>query len=495
MKLVTLVLAVAGVAATAPAVAVADTIVIEAFSGARPDDADQWLAPVHLELARRGAVGGAALVERFERHVSRAMRALDDDRLTAARADAGRAYEALVDGSYDVARGAAERALDALRGTPWQLAQDATLRDAQFTALVVLARAHEVLGNHEAAFAAAAELYRTFPERDVSTRQFDPRVKELHTRVRERLAGRRSGRIEVRVDDIATSVYVNERLVGRGTVTVGDLAPGTYRVFTTRGADIGRIRDVAVAENDTASLELRWEIEAGIHTTGDRVTLRCEGGVLTGREIALVRDLARWLSADEVVVMGVRRVDARRSLVAYTVSVTPPRARYAALPVEPFAPDEPALLRFASLLVDDEVDAAGVALSEPATRPSGASADAASPPPTVATPAPGDRARWPYVLGGLGAAAGTIGVPVLWTSDELVQRSNRIASHADRDRMRSRARAMRRGGAAMSAIGGVLVGVALYGLLRDRDDPADESGRGVTGITVDRQTFWVTGQF
>jgi hypothetical protein len=494
MKRATLVCAVTALVAAAPAGAVADTIVIEAFSGARPDDADQWMAPVHAELTRRGAVAGAALIERFERHVSRAMRTLGGDEITAARADAGRAYEALVDGSYDVARAAAERAIDALRGAPWQLAQDATLRDAQFTALVVLARAHEVLGNHEAAFAAAAELYRTFPERDVSTRQFDPRVKELHTRTRERLTTRRSGRIEVRVDDVATSVYVNERLVGRGTVTVADLAPGTYRVFTTRGADIGRIHDVAVAENDTASLALRWEIEAGIHTTGDRVTLRCEGGVLTEREIALVRDLARWLSADEIVVMGVRRVDARRSLVAYTVSVAPPRARYAALAVEPFAPDEAALLRFASLLADDAVDAAGVALHEPSARPPGGGAAPASPP-TLATAAPVDRPRWPYVLGGLGAATGIVGVSVLWMSDELVQRSNRIASHDDRVEVRGRARAMRRGGAAMSAIGGVLVGAALYGLLRPPDVSADENTRGVTGITVDRQTFWVTGQF
>lgn len=484
-------LAVASTVLLAAAPAVADTIVIEAFSGARPDDADALLAPVHQELTRRGVIGGPALVERFERHVSRAMRTLDGDQITAARTDAGRAYEALIDGSYDVARGAAERALDVLRGAPWQLAQDATLRDAQFTALVVLARAQEMLGNHEAALVAAAEVYRTFPERDVSTRQFDPRVKELHTQVRERLAARRTGRIEVRVDDVATSVYVNERLVGRGTVTVGDLAPGTYRVFTTRGADIGRTHDVAVAENDTASLALRWEVEAFVHTAGDRVTLRCEGGVLTEREIALVRDVARWLSADEVVVIGVRRVDARRSLVAYTVAVAPPRARYAALAVEPFPPDEPTLVRFASLLADDAVDAAGVALHEPPRRPPGFSKTHEAPASTLATAAP-VRDRWPYIIGGLGAAAGGVGVSVLWMSDELVQRSNLTTSHDDRDRLRDRARAMRKGGVAMSVIGGVLLGVGVFGLFQDAP-VAQETG--VTGVAVDRQTFWVTGQF
>jgi hypothetical protein len=494
MKIVVGVLVAAAVLSGRPARSWSgEPIVIEAFSGARPPDADEWLGPVYAAIATRGAVFGPDLVARFERSTSRAVRTMTANEIVEAQGFVDRSYEFLVEGDYEQAAVTAQRALSVYATASGQLSRESALRDAQFKALLVAARAYEVLGRTEEAFRAAAEAHRTFPERQVNTLQFDPRVKNLHRRVGEELARQGRGALEVRVDDASTTIFVNERFVGAGFVKLADLLPGTYRVFVARGAESGRVHDVTVNTGETAIRALSWSFESGIRIEQGRMTLECRDGILTSTEIGLAVRLARGLEAPSVVVVGIRNIEGRRAVVGYTISVVSQRRIYGAVTLEPVAPASGVLTRLGALLGGDVgVDTANIALQEP--RPPRQAVRKAIPAPRVA-PWHADYVGWSLAAGG--AIAGVAAGGLLWSSNELRGEANMIPEQARRRALRERAQGRLLAGSVTSVVAGGLLAAGVVKLFRHERGPAN--GRGpaldMLGISVSDGTISVRGVF
>jgi hypothetical protein len=406
-------------------------IVLESFEGERPDDADTWLEPVLAELTRRGFVTGVALTAAIDRQ-SRPAGELSASQTLEAKSHVDRAYDHLIEGEYPAAVAEAQKAVDLYAAGTAAVAREAALRDLEFRALIILARAHEAAGDAEDAFRAMSEAIRSFPDRPVNTTEFDPRVKDLQRRVQQALAKQGTGALDLKVDDPAAVLFVNERFTGTGAAHLDNLPAGTYRVFVLKGAQPGRVRDVVVNPGETASRALTWETESTLRSDGGHVGLRFPRGAGTDREIAVATRVARDLGASAVVVLGLRPVEDRRAVVGYSVQIASQTRAYGAVQIEPVGPAHGALPRLGALLGGDKhVDTTSLVLREPAPRPR--LGDRRGPVP------PWYRDRIGWALVGTGAALLAGGGVTLWTADGLRADANAEPRETARAHLRDRA--------------------------------------------------------
>jgi hypothetical protein len=286
-----------------------------------------------------------------------------------------------------------------------------------------------------------AEAIRTFPERTVSTAEFDPRVRDLQRRVRQALLAPGTGSLELRADDPAAVLFVNERFVGTGAARVDDLPAGTYRVHAARGARVGRVHAVAVAPRGVASLAVPWQLEAALRADAGGVTLDAD---TTERELALAGRLARSLDAPRVVILTVRTIGGRRAVAGQTI-VTATQARtFGAIQVEPLAPPPASLSALGAFLAGArDVDTRHLVLREPG--------------PAAPTVAPWYRDRWGWTLAGAGTALLASSVASVWSARGLQSDANREPVESTRRDLRDRADGRLLAGGILASTGAALV--------------------------------------
>src|SRR5262249_4269966 len=136
------------------------------------------------------------------------------------------AYQHFVDGDYARALTLAQTALTTYDAAPAHLAREPALRELRYKALLIAARSAEGQGHQQEAFGSMAEVIRSFPDRPVSSSQFDPKVSALYHSVKEELGRQGSCSLEVKVDDSTATVFVDEQFAGAGSAKLGPIAPG-----------------------------------------------------------------------------------------------------------------------------------------------------------------------------------------------------------------------------------------------------------------------------
>jgi hypothetical protein len=438
--------------------AAAKTIVVEAYAGQRPADAEGLLGPVYAELSKRGFVERDALDAMIAAGVSKAAGELSASQSADAQKLVAQGYDSFINGDYQKAIDAEQKALALYANAPATLAKESTLRDLEFKALLVAGRSEEVLGDGEAAFKLIAEAIRMMPDRPVNGAEFDPSVKALYRKVKDALVQQGAGTLEVHVDDATAVVFVDERFVGTGEVKLDGLMPGRYRVYVAKGEQAGRVREVELPAKGHASVDVPWEIDGALRTRPGYVGLDAPEDA----QIDAAVRLARALAAARVIVLGIRTVEGRRSIVAYSVATESQNKVYGAVQVEPVSPPAATLGKLAALLAGDKVDADGIITKEPA--------------PTHTRRVIGQRPsavhklKWVFGAGAL-AALGT-GVALVAIDNKPAAGGARMATYHDTKNL----------GIGVAAGGAALAIVAIYMFSTDR--PVDIEAEVAPGVTL-----------
>lgn len=343
-----------------------DDIVVESYVGTRPSDASTVLAPVYAELARRGVEQGNALATAVGR-LSRDGGRLTGTQVVEAQRALDKAYQASIDGDYAAAAAGARAALDVYAKAPGQLARETPLRDQQFRALLIGARALEASGHGEDAFAVMAEAVRTFADRAPPAAEYDPQVIALYRRVKAELVRQGTGTLDVKVDDEAAIIFINERFVGTGSVHAEKLAAGHYRIYVAKGAVPGRIHEIDVPAGGAATVNVSWQLDAALETAPDHVGL-IHANESDGSDLSTAIQLGHLLGAKRVVVLAFRPLNGSRAIVGYSIVVESQTRAFAALQVEPVAPSDEMLVKLAGFLSGDtNVSLVGLITKDDAT--------------------------------------------------------------------------------------------------------------------------------
>ena len=466
-------------AAAAPG---SEPVVIEARAGRRPADADALLGPVLAELGRSGFAVPRVVATRIDAAVSRAGGVISDEQLADAVRSIEGGYKQFLSGRFDAAIQDIESGLKVVRGAPAALVGKSERREVVMRAvmrgLVGLALAHKRRGRPTQATEAMKELVRSFPDREVSYKDYGPEPREFFDAVRQDLGRDGKGSIAVDLDDDRTVVFVNERYADQGDATISDLYPGTYRLFLQQGERFGRVHDVVVEAGATTTVSLSWPLDAALRTNGTAALEFADEAARRELEARFAVRVARALGAPSVVVLGIRENRGRRSVVGafYAADSTRP-LRSGAVAVEPVAPGVDRFEALARLLAGDDEAAALVApltddgmhsvpSSEGAPVPDDGDAGAGSRPFRVW--------KWLTLGAGLGAVAGGATLIAL--------------NEADPARGESRESQPRKTlvpGIAIASAGAVLTGLGIYFFVRDSRDSRDAGVEGASLVPLD----------
>ena len=484
-----LTLAVAITAAAWPSVAAAGPpIVIESYSGetGRPPDADILLQPVYKELAGRGYLLGEELVRSIDRAISRGAGQLTASQSADAQTSIDQAYEAFIEGDYTRAVGVSLQGLKRYEAAPSQMVREPKLRDLQWKGRLILARSYEALTRGEDAFRAMAETIRTFPDRHVSTAEWDPRVNALHRRVKAELVKQGTGVLDVTVDDPSAVIFYNERFAGTGHARVEGLLAGEYRVFVTKGEQSGRVHAVEVNAGATATLSVSWQLDHALATTWDRTWLQHPAGVAPQQEIAVAARIARRVETKTVILLGIREIEGRRSVTGYVVQVDSLSKRFASVQIEPVTPDDAQLAKLGAFLAGDKgVDLSGILTRELA------------PDDVYVDEQPAWHAdRWGWGLAGGGVVLTGVAAGFLISARGLDNDLNAATNQTTRQELRDRAGTRRLIGTVLGATG---VGLAIAGAVKlaltDGPPTEESSEHAGLNIVVGSHSVAVIGSF
>lgn len=463
----------------AAADAAADPIVLESYGAPRPADADRLLAPVMSELARAGFPAISDVEQRIDARLSRPAGSLDDARAADAVRSIEVGYKKFRAGEFNAAMADLDRGLKALRTAPGAVAGKSDRRDAVMRGLLGVALSQRRLGHQTEATAAMAELIRSFPDREISYKDYGPEPREFFQKVKGELAREGNGAIAVDVDDDRAVVYVNERFIGVGDQTASDLSPGRYRVLVQQGEQLGRVHEVEVEAGRTATVNVSWPLDSTLGA-GAALVFPDEAARADNEARHAVR-VARALGAQSVVVLGIRDNRGRRSVVGAVYSADSTRPiRSGAVAVEPVVPEAERLAALARLLAGDEAAADLVAPLAESPRSTPAEDDRAG---------GGDGGRpfrvWKWVALGGGVAAIAGGVTLIAIHDPPSDDDSRDAS----------SRETRVPGIVTAAAGAALTGLGIYLFVRDGRDRRDESSAAIVPLDSGGAAFVLSGSF
>jgi hypothetical protein len=401
MSLRSAALAVVGLLATRTASA--EGVVVESYTGPRPDNAGRLLGPVLEELATRGfAVGYDGVGRKFEGSVSRPARTpagMPGDFAS----EIERGHKAWINGRFEDAVAILSPLIETAHGNAAVVSQDPKLRAEVQRGLIDLALAQARQGDPPAANETMGELLRSFPDAVVSRAAHGPEAFELYEKTRKALAADGLGTLVVDVADSGTNLFLNEQYAKSGVMRRSGLYPGRYRVYATIGEREGRVYNIEVKAGLEAKLAIDIAFDSVLHVAPSWTGLAFISAEDRERlEATYAATFAKLVGAPAVAVVGVDLVHGRAALVGSLVSLeTGLELRRASIPIdpEPSADRRRALARY---LAGDDSARASLDIEEPGS--------SRQPPP------PPRRSRWgvwKYVTTGLGLAAGGAGVYLL----------------------------------------------------------------------------------
>lgn len=329
--------AIAGVSLPVTVASAGDGIVLEAYTGLRPDDASRLLSPVLDELATKGFVAGSEVVGRkFESRVSRpAMIGTGLGEDFGDQVEKG--HKAWIGGQFEQAVKILAPLVDNAHANPGSFAQNQALREKLLKALVALALSQQRMGDPSATRQTFGEILRSFPDTVLSRASYGPEAFTLFEDVRKESTTGGRGRLAIKVSNDSAAVFINERFLNVGSSTKGDLLPGEYRVFAQLGKQPSRSHRVIVKANEEAAVTIDAGFDAAVHGspkwTGFLFREQAEREKL---ESTYAAAFANSIDARAVVVVGIDTVRGRPSVVGSLVNLMNGREiRRASLGLDP----------------------------------------------------------------------------------------------------------------------------------------------------------------
>jgi len=385
-------------------------IVLEAYTGDRPADANRLLGPVLDELAANKFSTGDTVARQIDAQVSRAAEAgngLPAD--FAAQVDKG--FHAYVTAKFEEAIKVLVPLVDTAHANSGAFLRDPSLREPLNRALIVLAIAQQRTGDPSAARATFAELLRSFPESQVSRGTYGPEAADLFEQVKREITAAGKGKLTVKGDDGAV-VFVDE--VFRGTSTT-ELAPGEYRVTVMLNNKPSRSHRVVVKAGSETTISVDARLDQTLHTSGWIGFAFATEADRDAHEGPYAAKIATSLGATEVAVVGIEQVRGRPAIVGSLVSLSSGREiRRASVAMDPDPSND--RLRALAKYLEGEEPAGGIEVQPLETTPI-AGTNSAGNGPAIPHDQPSTRGgRW----GGWKWITGAIGIGGLGTGAVLV---------------------------------------------------------------------------
>ena len=262
------------------------------------------VAPLLKRLTTRGFMTQEALAAAL------AARSAPGDSLNLAQLEATTkaiesGYSSFLRGDFEVARQTLAQAIADLLRKPATVARQQPLRDALLRAYMGLALSHSRLGDSAGAEATMTEFLRSMPDREISRATYGPEPIELAKRIRTAWGSRPRGALRVQTDDPTAVIFLDERYVGVGDITLPDLWPGSYRVYVQRGKTEGRVHTVEVAPAKESVLEVQARLDTAVRIVGEVVALVFASTAARDAEAHdRARELAATLEAAQVITIG-----------------------------------------------------------------------------------------------------------------------------------------------------------------------------------------------
>jgi len=376
-------------------------IVLESYTGAKPDGIDRLMSPLLDELANRGYLGGYEAVGRtFEARQSRASNlepGLPAD--YAAQVDLG--HRAWIAGRFADAIKILSPLVIAAQASAGTFTNQA-LREPLQKAMIALALSHQRQGDLSAAAKVFDELLRSFPDSAVSPASYGPEAARSFERARTQAETAGHGGLQVRAGNDAAAIFINERLEAVAPVVKQNLIPGQYRVFGQLGKQLSRIHHVTVKPSETTLVTINAGFDLAVQTTtrwtGLRFATAAEREQSEGQYAAL---FANGIDAPAVVIVGVDQVAGHPAIIGALVDLTGRELRRASVTLDADPPGD-RLRSLAAFLTGDKAGpGVDVEISNDLTAP--VTARAAGP----SAPGPADQSRppgawrgWRFITGG-----------------------------------------------------------------------------------------------
>lgn len=299
----------------------AEGIVLQSYTGKRPDDATRLLAPLLEELAARGYTSGDALGRKYEARVSRPA-ATPEGLPTDFETQVDRGFKAWVAGRFDDAVTSLEPLVEMAHANSALVSQNQALQEKLLKALVTLSLSQLRKGDTAAAQALFGEILRSFPNAQIPRGEYGPDANQAFEATRRELSKQGRGRLIVKVPTETAVVFIDERFENVGSVNKGDLLPGEYRVFLQVGKQSSRAHRALVAADLETPLAFDLGYDEVLRTSGLGVGFEFSDAV--SREKNEARFAARFageIGATSVIVVGIDTVKGRSSLIGAVIDM------------------------------------------------------------------------------------------------------------------------------------------------------------------------------
>jgi hypothetical protein len=321
--------------------AVAGGIVLESYTGPRPDDAARLVAPVLDELRGRGFVSGYdAVGAPFEKDVSKPAIVLQGLPIDFA-AQVQRGEKAWIDGRFDDAIKILAPLVDAVHDNAGAFAENQSLLAPTMRAVIALALSHDRRGDPSAARTVVGEFLRSFPNEIISKGTYGPEAFQLYEQVKRDAGKNGLGRLTVKVENDGGVVFVDEHIEQVGTTTKANLVPGEYRVFAqTVTKQVSRVHRVVVGAGQDVTVTIDPVLDQVVHSGPRWTGLTFGSGADRERlEGPTAAGFAKAVGATAIAVVGIDQVHGHPALIGALINrQTGREIRRASLALEPPPP-------------------------------------------------------------------------------------------------------------------------------------------------------------
>ncbi len=294
-------------------------LVLESYVGGRPRDADHLLGPLLDELKQAGYRGSSVVGMRIQSQHSISPHKLNKKDIQNAHRLIKEGHSAFIDSRFEGALSSAGKGLQMLLRRPATMATQQQVRELMYEALMTLSLAHHRLGHKDQLREVMGEYIRSFPDRDVSRRDYGPEGAELYRRIIREMNQHERGELQIAAG-AGTMIFINERYAGLGSYK-SKLFPGKYRVYTQSGSDAGRVHLVTVPSGGKGTLVVDKFLDATLHTDENFV-----GYSFANEEQRLANEhkitvaLGRALGTKTIIVVGLHKEEGNTYIVATSIA-------------------------------------------------------------------------------------------------------------------------------------------------------------------------------
>lgn len=314
------VLAIVVASAGTPAVAgprAAPMLVFEAHTGERKPEVAALLVSLEELLETHGfAARPASIVGLLGGRAP--LPGISDPGKTAAEiaqaVDSG--VHAYVVGDFDAAVATLGKALQLMERNPGLLVTDTKNVDAITRANMTLALALSRLGRTAESTTAMIELIRITRGQPISRSDYGPEADKLYHAVLKQVRALGRGSLTITAGDDRAMIFVEGSLRGMGKATLGDLIPGTYRVFVQVPGTTGRRYSIEVTPEQDHYLAVKAQLEEALSISDGWIGFRFHQEAERKQEARLASELARmWTGEGMVAVVGTSELQGKPALV------------------------------------------------------------------------------------------------------------------------------------------------------------------------------------